>query len=383
MISGYEDVKIRFIPNIQEFVPIPLPNKNGQTETRKVVKAKFINPNPRNPNAPLEITICHQRKLRNGNFVDCKSYPLSKLPSGNEIRMILDSEQTLALKVILDKLLEYCKEHLGMSVPTPTFSLENVNEIVNVPPSRKKLIQSLVNGNFEQEFWGELEKIKPGETLNFALNKIIANRSETLKQFKIHLNADDWDEKVWQEFFEQNTWIFGFGLTFKWIKPVGEKLEQTTTGHSISQAGKRPNGFMQTRASISSTVFIDIKTPHAKLLEEEYRPGVFLIGSEVTGGISQIQVTIESWIEAEGIKYMPLDESGYTENKPIYSHNPKGILVVGSLNQFKANGRYHDKQIASFELFRRNILNPEIITFDELYYRANSILVEKEKTADL
>src|SRR6266852_511000 len=105
----WKNVEIKFHSDIHEFEPIPLPNKNGQEITRKVIKAKFINPNPKNSAAPLKITICHQRKNATGNFEDCKNYPLSSLPAGKELQMILDSEQTLALQEILNKLYEFCK----------------------------------------------------------------------------------------------------------------------------------------------------------------------------------------------------------------------------------------------------------------------------------
>ena len=38
------------------------------------------------------------------------------------------------------------------------------------------------------------------------------------------------------------------------------------------------------------------------------------------------------------------------------------------------NGINEDK-FSSFELFRRNMVNPEIITFDELYERTKNIIV--------
>ena len=37
-------------------------------------------------------------------------------------------------------------------------------------------------------------------------------------------------------------------------------------------------------------------------------------------------------------------------------------------------GRMNDDKVACFELYRRNIRSPEILTFDELYYRAGCIV---------
>lgn len=48
-----------------------------------------------------------------------------------------------------------------------------------------------------------------------------------------------------------------------------------------------------------------------------------------------------------------------------------GILY---LNQFIKEDKVNEDKFSSFELFRRNLFNPEIITFDELYERAKHIL---------
>ena len=60
-------------------------------------------------------------------------------------------------------------------------------------------------------------------------------------------------------------------------------------------------------------------------------------------------------------------------HKNIYTINPKGILIIGNTEELQDRAK-----IETFEMFRSNISNPEIITFDELYERAKFI-VEKEK----
>ena len=41
----------------------------------------------------------------------------------------------------------------------------------------------------------------------------------------------------------------------------------------------------------------------------------------------------------------------------------------------------NEEKYSSFELFRRNIQNPEIITFDELYERATYIVTSAQQEA--
>ena len=55
--------------------------------------------------------------------------------------------------------------------------------------------------------------------------------------------------------------------------------------------------------------------------------------------------------------------------RSIFTIQPKGILVIGHTEQLNQISKRN-----TFELFRRNTVNPEILTFDELYERAKFIV---------
>lgn len=54
------------------------------------------------------------------------------------------------------------------------------------------------------------------------------------------------------------------------------------------------------------------------------------------------------------------------------------FLVIGSLNEFVTDHGINAHRYRSFELFRRNTANPEVMTFDELYERARFIVRHHE-----
>ena len=54
--------------------------------------------------------------------------------------------------------------------------------------------------------------------------------------------------------------------------------------------------------------------------------------------------------------------------KNIYTVSPKGIIIIGNTEQLIDLSKR-----GSFERFRREMHNPEIITYDELYERAKFI----------
>ena len=54
-------------------------------------------------------------------------------------------------------------------------------------------------------------------------------------------------------------------------------------------------------------------------------------------------------------------------------------MVIGSLDEFRVDNGINEQKFSSFELFRRNMVNPEVITFDELFERARFIVRHSEE----
>jgi len=73
-------------------------------------------------------------------------------------------------------------------------------------------------------------------------------------------------------------------------------------------------------------------------------------------------------------KLEPKDASGAPTGDVAYLMRPRSIVVVGSLAQFQTEKGLNEPQFGSFELFRRQLIAPEILTFDELYERARFIV---------
>jgi len=200
------------------------------------------------------------------------------------------------------------------------------------------------------------------------------NHFETLKAEK----KIDKDEKVWQEFFEANTWILGYGLNYIFNSELDDKkLEQVTKGYDFNSSGKRVDLFMKTSGLINSLCFGEIKTHKTLLLKkvsDAYRGECWAINDELAGGVAQIQKTVQKSIENIKTKTEIKDSNGDLTGEQLYLYQPKSFLIIGSLSQFTNENGINEDKFSSFELFRKNIVNPEIITFDELYERAKHII---------
>ncbi|HST81401.1 MAG TPA: Shedu immune nuclease family protein [Kineosporiaceae bacterium] len=181
-------------------------------------------------------------------------------------------------------------------------------------------------------------------------------------------------EDVWQRFFEQNPWILGMGLggqlLTSWSK---DKLEQITTGRSISHVGKRVDALLETSGIIKSLVFAEIKRHDVPLLHTEYRDGCWSPSEHLTGGAAQAHGTVHLAIaDIAADRIAKLNEKGFEVGEFAYVFRPKSYLIVGQLSEFidADTGGHHVEKIRSFELYRSHLQNPEILTYDELLARA-------------
>ena len=190
------------------------------------------------------------------------------------------------------------------------------------------------------------------------------------------------NESLWQLFFEKNQWIFGYGLGYIFLTGLNnKKLEQVVKGYDVASNGKRVDAILKTKGLISNLCFVEIKTHKTSLLEgKSYRSGCYAPSKELSGAIAQVQTSVAEAVKTLTDKISMTDIAGNPTGEEIFNYQPKAFIVIGSLNEFKTEFGINKEKMRSFELFRRNVLNPEIITYDELFERAKFITNTFENT---
>lgn len=197
----------------------------------------------------------------------------------------------------------------------------------------------------------------------------VAAKRAALAEFERMLGTS-LKEPDWQTYFESNPWVFGHGLNYVFLDKVGDKLETRTTGAAHLQPGKTADALMRTRAEISQYVLIEIKRDATALLQiDKYRSGCWAVSAELSAAVTQAQKTTHDFARNR-FRDQLTDRDGNETGEIVYSIEPRSYLVVGNTEELQSN---RDK-IACFELFRRNIRSPEILTFDELYERTRCIV---------
>jgi hypothetical protein len=161
------------------------------------------------------------------------------------------------------------------------------------------------------------------------------------------------------------------------------KLEKVVAGFSIAGPGKRTDALLRTSGRIRSLVFAEIKHHETALLaRSEYRPGCWPPSSELVGGVTQIQQTVDRAVRSIGNRLADLDDEGAESGEATWLIRPRSFLIVGDLQFRGGSGGVHPAKHQSFELYRRNLYEPEVITFDELLARAEWHVTEAEQEDD-
>ncbi|MDV3131446.1 Shedu immune nuclease family protein [Mycobacterium sp. 29Ha] len=179
-------------------------------------------------------------------------------------------------------------------------------------------------------------------------------------------------ERAWQRLLEENPWVLGIGLGGQLLTAWDSRqLEQTVVGRSISGVGKRTDALLRTAGVIRSLAFAEIKHHHTPLVDSEYRSGCWTPSTELSGAVIQIQQTVHLACRDIGDYLQDTSKDGEILQSGAFLLHPRSFVIAGRLDQLtgSAGGPIADK-FRSFELFRRNLHEPEIVTFDELVARA-------------
>jgi len=212
-------------------------------------------------------------------------------------------------------------------------------------------------------------------------------RSELVKFERLLTDADYFAEQIveggyrgaeplWQAFFEKNRWIFGCGL-FQLATEAfdSKKLEQTVAGANVIADGKRVDALLRTKGRIGALCFVEIKTHETRLMQpSQYRSSTWAVSDELGGAIAQIHKTVDLAERSLQRVLQPTDDGGEPTGQVAFLIRPRAVVVCGKLSEFEAKHGINEEKYTSFELMRRQLISPEIVTFDELLERARMIV---------
>jgi len=186
----------------------------------------------------------------------------------------------------------------------------------------------------------------------------------TLKKYKelMTLKTDSASlEKQWQEFLKDNSWIF----SSIFAQPVIlYKREAYVGGKTIDNQNGKFNDFLIKNSLSDNVSFLEIKTHRTKILDNSSYRGADVYSStkELTGCIVLVLNQRDNFQKEFYATKGKSNDKGNFE-----TFNSKCVVLIGSTKDLDENRKY------SFELFRSNSRDVEILTFDELQKKIESL----------
>ncbi|MEA4964838.1 MAG: Shedu immune nuclease family protein [Oscillospiraceae bacterium] len=307
--------------------------------------------------------IIRYRKDANGNGEDLVPVNFNSLHEGEGIKITLPTE---AISILYQKLeeLRLVLEEQGVHYGEHNYTISDANALVINDQNKAGIIRKLLEADYGEEVWDQLVQDNPDIATRLANSRLQEDRTTVLHSFEQMLSDNALSENAWQNFFENNTWIFGYGLRYQILRNV--RNQPNYGGADITGAGGQRGDFLTaTEAETKFTCLVEIKKPTSPLIQgTAYRNGVWGASSELSGAISQVQVNCAQW-EISGAR----TEQNHERLAEVNTISPKGIVIIGKTGELDNWNKRN-----SFERFRREIHNPEIITYDELYERARFIV---------
>ena len=166
-------------------------------------------------------------------------------------------------------------------------------------------------------------------------------------------------EHSWQVFLNENPFILSLAFGYPIIKVQDQA---SVGGRKISGTGGKVADFLVKNSMTNNTAIIEIKTPQKTLLNvTTFREGVYTPSIDLCGSINQ---ALDQKYRFEREIAQIKENSRINE---IETYSVHCCLIIGTMPPEEDRQR-------SFELFRRNSKDVEIVTFDELLNKLKQLL---------
>jgi hypothetical protein len=322
--------------------------------------------------------IVDKRKGKKDSWEDFEKKSLSSLKSGEHFQLELHAGELLPLLRDLGSLYRH---HQSRGIPQGRIELVKIERQLG---KLLQLSQSELNSFLGSNTGDAIETLRrvlqwlaesPDAAKRFAderaplpeLNALIGltNLRSVLKLW--HDNAGNTDEEFWQGALSKHTFVLSLLLAYP-IVVIKDKAY--VGGKRVNNAHGNLVDFLCRVKTSGAAVLIEIKTPHARLLGQEYRADVFPPSRDLGGAISQVLHYRESLLT----EMHALTQDGSTG---IIACDPRCVIIAGHAERELTT----DSAKRSFERFRERLTGVTVVTFDEVFGRVRDLITLLENPA--
>jgi hypothetical protein len=344
-------------------------------QVRLVFRPTFVK-NETTTKATLKGTFVYQRKSRNHDWGDVPAVPLSSIKAGEDYRLELHSAELLELFNELTALYQLHDDAGGLPrgmtryikanqtvLALSQMTDEDFNAVMSGTeslgaPAVARLIRWASSADNFNLLFERLQKFDPNSLRNLNAALGLATLKRALLMWR--QNRDNPSESFWQKLLANQAFVLEqiFSLPIVIIKE-----RAYVGGTRISGKGGHLADFLFKNAVTNAVGLIEIKTPKTPLLGAEYRQGIYNASDDLTGAVQQILAYRQSLVDER--------DSILREHPGLDPFHPRCVVLIGHAVQQLGSD---PKRKQAFELFRRELSDVEIITYDEMYARTQHLV---------
>lgn len=345
------------------------------TTTRLVFRPLLVN-NAKDEEAAIKGSFIFQRKSRTAKWEDYKELDLTRLKAEEWIRLELHSDEVLALFHELRALYElYEQEGIPQGEVSYLRAATGAAALLNASDKDIELLledsagqgQELVL-RFLSWFLDRPDRENMLGLLEGLDTEQLGHLSELAGLKALRGVIDIWNANQTngeEEFWQKSLGANGFVLSQVFPVPVIIVEDKAYVGgKQVTNRGGNIADFLLKNEISQNAILVEIKTPVSPLLSNKsYRQEVFGPSAEITGAIAQALNYRQHLIEnAHSLK-------NPEEGLDFDAFEPTVVIIAGNYIELADRARRR-----SFELFRAQLRNVQLITYDELFGKVASLM---------
>ena len=140
------------------------------------------------------------------------------------------------------KELEEILQKRGIRYGTHDFTIADASTLVINNKNKATIIRKLLEADLGEEVWNQLTQNNPDIATRLAAAKLHEDRIISLRTFEQMLSDEKLTENDWQNFFEENIWIFGYGLRYQILRLI--QAQPNYGGATVSGMGGQRGDFL-------------------------------------------------------------------------------------------------------------------------------------------
>jgi hypothetical protein len=345
-----------------------------ESPSSRLIFRPTIVDNINNKEAAVKGVFLYQKKIKNIQWEDFETIPLTSVKSGEGYKLEIKSAELLHL---IDELIPIYKLYQNAGIPlgqkkfvqaTPhleklsALSADQVRNLLNANTTigtslLSKLLNWAVNIDDPSPLIGRLVDLNP--TSLGKLNAAVGLQSLKQALSKWEQNKTNSDEEFWQQSLTEHSFVLE--QTFCWPTSIVNGKAYIGGKNVFNKSGNIVDFLMKNRLT-KSAALIEIKTPTTLLLGSKYR-GTYNISPELSGSIMQILNYKHSLQE----DYLSLTRC---HNDLFDSLNPQCAVIIGNTKKELDNAI----KVKAFELYRHQFPGLTIIAYDELFEKTEQLI---------